>query len=159
MLSSAILDVHCVLDGAAKFMIKEMSVVDIDTYATQHWIFKHSHLTQNAKSRSVNKWLERNYHKLSLEYGDVEYTEINHILNSLTFDVIYVKGEQKQKIIKDIVPYANIINIEEIGCPRLNQVCDEETMPCCIFHKDLNPKQCTFFKVFALKQWFINNYQ
>ncbi|KAF0702736.1 Uncharacterized protein FWK35_00029607 [Aphis craccivora] len=41
-----------------KYMIKEMSVVDTDTSTMQHWIFKHSSLTQDAKSRSVNNWLQ-----------------------------------------------------------------------------------------------------
>ncbi|KAF0703788.1 Uncharacterized protein FWK35_00029705, partial [Aphis craccivora] len=44
----------------------------------QHSIFKHSSLTQDAKSRSVNNWLQRLYHGLSLDYGDVEVTEMSN---------------------------------------------------------------------------------
>jgi hypothetical protein len=156
MSSTAILDVQCVLDSKSEYLIKEMSVVDTITLSSQHWIFKHSRVTQIAKSRSVNKWLERNYHNLSMEHGDVEYEEVDRILNSLKFNRIYVKGEQKQKIIQDFIPHVYVINIEDLGCPRLNLLC-HDNLPCCIFHMDLNPKQCSFQKVFALRKWYLNN--
>ncbi|KAL4104850.1 hypothetical protein QTP88_020126 [Uroleucon formosanum] len=95
IMSSAILDMQCVLGVNNKYMIKEKSIVDTETWATQHWIFKHSKSLQDIKSRKTNKWLERNYHQLAIEYGDVEYEEVGKILNSLKFSCIYVKGEQK----------------------------------------------------------------
>jgi hypothetical protein len=157
-MSSAILDVQCILGENNKYFIKEMSIVDTETCSTQHWIFKHLNNIQDEKSISVNKWLQHHYHRLSLECGDVEYKELCKILNSFKFNSIYVKGDQKRKIIKEYLPHVNVVNLENLGCPRLNEVCDEETQPCCISHKDSSPNQCTFFKVFALKKWFINNY-
>lgn len=154
---AAIVDVECILAINNKYLIKELSVIDTTSWATQHWIFKHSGKTQNAKSRSVNRWLERHYHRLSLDYGDVEYDEIGRILNSLKFDRIYVKGEQKQKLISDFIPHVQVMNLEEWGCPQLDQLCsgDEAAiLPLCIFHRDMNPKHCTFHKVFALRKWF-----
>ncbi|KAL4092513.1 hypothetical protein QTP88_027012 [Uroleucon formosanum] len=125
-----------------KYMIKEMSIVDTETWSTQHWIFKNSKLKQDNKSRKTNKWLERNYHQLSLEYGDIEYEEVGRILNSLKFTCIYVKGEQKKQVLMEYIPHVALINIEDMGCPRLDQICDDETLPCCIFHMEFNPKQC-----------------
>jgi len=156
-MSSAILDMQCVLGLNNKYMIKEMSIVDTETWTTQHWIFKHSKSMQDNKSRKTNKWLERNYHQLSIDYGDVEYEELSRILNSLKFNCIYVKGEQKKQILMEYIPHVALINIEDLGCPRLDQICDDETLPCCIFHMEFNPKQCTFYKVFAIRKWFINN--
>ena len=156
-MSSAILDMQCVLGVNNKYMIKEMSIVDIETYATQHWIFKNPHLKQDNKSRKTIKWLERNFHQLTIEHGDVEYDEVGRILNSLKFKCIYVKGEQKKQLLIDFIPHVSIVNIEDIGCPRLDQICDDESLPCCIFHMEFNNKQCAFYKVFALKKWFINN--
>jgi len=156
-MSSAILDMQCVLGVSNKYMIKEMSIVDTATWATQHWIFKHSKSMEDNQSRKTNKWLERNYHQLSIEYGDIEYEELGKILNSLKFNCIYVKGEQKKQVLIEYIPHVALINIEDIGCPRLDQICDDETLPCCIFHMDFNPKQCTFYKVFAIRKWFVNN--
>jgi hypothetical protein len=156
-MSSAILDIQCVLGVDSKYLIKEMSVIDTETWATQHWIFKHSNSTQDVNSKRTNKWLQQHYHKLSLDFGDVEYEEIDRILNSLKFKYIYVKGEHKQKIIIEFIPHTIVINLEEIGCPRLNQLCFDNELPCCIFHMGLNPKQCTFYKIFALRKWFVDN--
>jgi len=95
-MSSAILDMQCVLGPNNKYMVKEMSIVDTEAWMTQHWIFKNSKSMQDNKSQKTNKWLERNYHQLSIDYGDVEYEKLSRILNSLKFNYIYVKGEQKK---------------------------------------------------------------
>ncbi|KAL4126068.1 hypothetical protein QTP88_010299 [Uroleucon formosanum] len=156
-IKETILEMQCVLGVNNKYMIKEMSIVDTETWATQHWIFKHSNSMQDNKSRKTNKWLERNYHQLAIEFGDVEYEELGKILNSLKFRCIYVKGEQKKQVLMEYIPHVALINIEDLGCPRLDQICDDETLPCCIFHMEFNPKQRTFYKVFAIRKWFINN--
>ena len=63
-MAEAILDIQCIVGADNKYIIKEMSIVDMDSNASQHWIFKNSHINQNAKSRSVNNWLQRHYHGL-----------------------------------------------------------------------------------------------
>lgn len=155
-MSSAILDIHCILGVNNKYFIKEMSIADSETWTHQHFIFKHTSLKQDAKSRSVNSWLERLQHGLSLEYGDIEYGEIQKIFQSLKFDRIYVKGLQKQQIIEEFMPHATVFNFENLDCPRLCQL-NGETLPCCIFHMDFNPQQCTLYKVFALKRWYLHH--
>lgn len=156
-MSAGIIDIECVLACNMNYLIKEMSVIDTNTLSTQHWIFKHTSNTQNAKSRAVNKWLERNFHQLPLEQGDVKYEEVGTILNSLKFNSIYVKGEQKQHIIQGFISHINVINLEDLGCPRLEQICTDDNIPCCIFHMNLDQQHCTFHKVFSLKKWYLNN--
>jgi len=151
-MGAAVLDIQCVLGANSKYVIKEMSVIDVDSWTTQHWIFKHTF-----NSLHVNKWLERNYHQIPIQYGDVEYKELERILHSLKFDYIYIKGEQKRQIIRELIPRVEVINLEDIGCPRLNELCDEDSLPNCTFHMKLNTRHCTFRRVFALKKWFINN--
>ncbi|KAE9526191.1 hypothetical protein AGLY_013822 [Aphis glycines] len=132
-------------------------ISNLEQTVKSNWIFKHSKSMEDNKSRKTNKWLERNYHQLAVEFGDVEYEELGKILNSLKFTCIYVKGEQKKQVLMEYIPHVALINIEDVGCPRLDQICDDETLPCCIFHMEFNPKQCTFYKVFAIRKWFINN--
>lgn len=72
-----------------------MLEVDMKLWAIKHWLFKYLSGTQNSKFWSVSKWLRRNYHQISLEYGDVEYEELDRISNLLIFDRIYIKGKQK----------------------------------------------------------------
>ncbi|KAE9522022.1 hypothetical protein AGLY_017584 [Aphis glycines] len=121
--------------------------LNTETWATQHWIFKNSKSNQDNKSQKTNKWLEHNYHQLSIDYGDVEYKEVGKILNSLKFTCIYIKGEQEKQILMEYIPHVVLINIEDIGCPRLDHIYDDENLPCRIFHMEFNPKQCTFYKI------------
>lgn len=95
--------------------------------------------------------------KQSIEYGEVEYEEINRIFNSLKFECIYVKGEQKQKMIMEFILHITINNIEELGCPRLDKLCVKDNLPCCNFCMNLYPIKYTFHNIFALRKWFINN--
>jgi len=104
------------------YMIKEISFVDTETSTVQYLIFKHSSLTQDAKSRSVNNWLQQLHHGLSLDYGDMEYTEIQKIFQLINYNTIYVKGSQKFQIISVFMPHINVVNMEDQVCPRLNNL-------------------------------------
>lgn len=153
---SAILDVQCVVGVNNKWFIKEMSIVDTETLYNQHWIFKNTSLKQDAKSRSVNSWLQRLHHGLSPDYGDVDYEEIHKILESIKFERIYVKGLQKQRLIIDLMSHATVYDLELFECPRICSLI-RQSLPCCSFHKDFNPLKCTLNKAFALKKWYIDN--
>lgn len=162
-MASAIVDIQCVLAINYKYLIKELSVIDVYSSAVQHWIFKTPSELQNARSRSMNKWLFKNYHQLSEKCGDVEYGDLERIMKSLTYTTIYVKGKQKAQIIENYIPNVEVIDLQQLGCPRLNQLCGAWTTSsptvstCCIYHKDLNYTQCTFYRIFFLKQWLVNN--
>ncbi|KAE9522469.1 hypothetical protein AGLY_017130 [Aphis glycines] len=97
--------------------------LDVHSRASQHWIFKHTQTPHTAKSKAVNIWLFRNYHQLSMDCGDVQYSEIDRILKSLHFECIYVKGEEKRQIIQDFIPQIDVIDMgADLDCPRLNQL-------------------------------------
>jgi len=150
-----------VLGPNSKYLIKEMSIIDIDGWASQHWIFKHTRTSSTAKIKAVNMWLFRNYHQLSLDCGDVDYSEIEKILKSLHFECIYVKGEEKRQIIQDFIPNVKIIEMgADLDCPRLDQLhagLGKNIQPCCLYHMNLDRTQCTYNRVFALLKWFKNN--
>ena len=57
-MASAILDIQCIVGIDSKYHIKEMSVVDTETWAAQHWIFKQPQIKQDGKNHRTNKWLE-----------------------------------------------------------------------------------------------------
>lgn len=148
----AILDVHYILGVNGEYFIKEMSVIDIESSFNQHWIFRHTSLKQDTRSLCVNSYLHRLHHGLSLDCGGVEYEEIHKIFKSLKFRGIYVKGRCKRRIIADFMPHAVVLNLEDFECPHICRLTRGETLlPCCDFHSDFNPQQCTLNKVFALK--------
>jgi len=122
-MASAIIDIQCILGLNFKYLIKEMSILDVNNRGSQHYIFKHNETPCTAKSKAVNMWLYRNYHQLSLGCGDVEYSQIDRILKSLHFKCVYVKGAEKRKIIQDFIPEVDVIDLGvDHDCPRLNQL-------------------------------------
>ncbi|KAF0707081.1 Integrase catalytic domain-containing protein, partial [Aphis craccivora] len=72
----AIIYFQCIFGVNNKYFIKEMSIVDTEIWATQHWIFKNSKSMQDSKSQKTNKWLLHKFHQLSINYGDIEYGEL-----------------------------------------------------------------------------------
>ncbi|KAF0753147.1 Uncharacterized protein FWK35_00012979 [Aphis craccivora] len=134
---TAILDIQCIMGANSKYLIKEMAS-------------KHTQTPYSAKSKA----LYRNYHQLSLDCGDVEYSEIERILKSLNFECMYVKAEEKRAIIQDFIPKVKIIEMgADLECPRLDQlhaktvgnIHRELRLPCFIYHKDLDYTQCTLY--------------
>lgn len=155
LLKSAILDFECTSYRDYGYLIKEMSVIDTRNDAVQHWLFKHTNLpAETVTSHRVNGWVKRYGHQLLISSGDVEYREVERILKSLRYDIIYVMGSYKQNIISKIIPYVNVINLDDFGCPTMNQLCViGDAFPRCIQHGDVNPKQCTLYIVFTIKNW------
>lgn len=92
-----------------------------------------------------------------MDYGDVEYEEIDRILNSLKFECIYVKEEQKQKMLWNLFHTLQLITLKNWDVVKRNELCFEDNLLHCIFYINLNLKQYTFCKFFALRKWFINN--
>jgi len=145
----------------SKYMIKEMSVVDLEGLASQHWIFKHPQTPNTAKIEDVNMWLFCYYHQISSDCGNVRFTEILWIWNSLHFECIYVKGEEKRRIIEGFLPDVEICEMSgDLDCPQLDQLHESgfvgniQHRPCCLHHKNLNHTQCTYNRVFKLLKWF-----
>jgi hypothetical protein len=62
---------------------------------------------------------------------------------------------ENKKMIENIILHVTVINMDELGCPRLNQLYTKKDFPSYIFHIDINPYKCTYYKVHALKKWYV----
>jgi len=71
---------YSVLEVHNKYVIKEMSILDMRTLSLLTGSLN-TPLTKVKKTRSVNSWLQRLYQGLSLEYGDVKYTDYRDTKN------------------------------------------------------------------------------
>jgi hypothetical protein len=121
-------------------VIKELCIIRADTPASSsHWIFTSPESTTttnlSSKQKRTNKWLTERFHGLPYNYGEVPYEEIKNILDVATscFDFLLVKGTEKCKTLKCILPFAKIYNIESLDCPpfrQLKSLTDEK----CLYH-------------------------
>lgn len=151
-LSALIVDIQGVVSAASNdhsFLIKEMSVVAMDSTSVYHWMFKHP--VNTVGDSKTNYWLKMYHHGMDTLCGDVEYTELPRIINLMRSEVVYVKGVQKKEVIERYLPGQRVVEMEDLGCPPLKNL-HLASEPCCIRHMN-NYRACSLYKVFCLKKW------
>lgn len=153
---SAVVDVQCFVDSSDNFIIKEMTIVDVETLSYQHWIYKPPVTSQlDLKSTRTNQWLSHNYHKLNWKDGYTNYEEIANILDFFgkKYDFIYVKGLQKQLLLKSYLRNKLIINVELLGCPKISDLTNSVPGSWCLYHNGINENMCTVYRGVSIAEW------
>lgn len=109
-----------------------------------------------AKYKSVNLWLERNYHHLPWTSGELPYEDVENVLRSVLHNAstVYVKGEQKKKWLEQFG-----FNVRDIiDCPSLKTFHSENVATTCPHHHDLAVKtHCALRNVQLLKKFLRDN--
>jgi hypothetical protein len=130
--------------------VKEMSLVDMQTYSSLHWVFKPPKISLlNGKSLKTNRWLTKNLHFLKWESGYVEYDELTEIsaFISSNFAKVYTKGSKKARVLQKFG--LNAINVEELGCRKLDPIGPGTQ---CIEH-NTHPEACSHYHAYRILTW------
>lgn len=139
-----------------KFVVKELSFIDSVGNHFEHYIFKPAfqfNLLCDSDKRKV-QWLTKNFHHLEWNYGLVDYYELPRILQQVCVqNTIYVKGLQKITWIKQWVPNAHVINIEDFDYPNLETLNNKYKNS--IKHCYLQHKNCTTTNIYLLLSQFL----
>lgn len=158
---AVVLDIHCLYDNEMKLIVKELSMYDLNYHSTQHWIFKppENLVIYCEKTKITNQWVTRNQHHIPWEAGDVQFEELENILENIfsSFGQIFVKGRQKVDLLKSFVKYKlpQFINLEILGCPKLEILLEPMWMGSHCFFHNFNPTSCTTYKMKSLVRWFL----
>lgn len=150
-----IVDVQCFKRPVNNLVHKEVAIIPLaeDSIPTvllfqppYEWNFV------SFKYKSENEWLERNYHGLSWESGEVSYGDLEEILKTHLKNAskIHVKGLEKQKWLQQILP--NVFNLEDIGCPAFKKL---NVQNACYNHSSITVPKCAASNVIALGNWLI----
>ena len=106
-----------------------------------------------AKYKSENLWLERNYHGISRNSGEIPYYEFEETLRNILQDAskVHVKGFEKQRWLQRYL--SNVHNIEDLECPSLQKLyanvpCDNHD-----FWESYLISNCAAKNVIKLKNW------
>lgn len=152
---ACVVDMQCFIDNSKLYIVKELSILDMENLSSGHWLFKPpENLSLNAFSYRVNSWLTRNFHQIKWEEGEVDYVELDAILHKhLThYNKIFVKGLQKKQFLNHYC--GNVINLEEFDCPQISQLRPLNDGTQCLLHNK-TPTMCTHFHVYALSHWIL----
>jgi len=152
----AVVDIQAFLDDHNEFIVKELTIVDVQTKAMQHWIFKPPYsfrCLQNGSQRT-NRWLSKYYHKLDWTLGDVSYSQLPIILEYLNrnYCIIFVKGEKKKKLLERHCPDSLVLELEKYGCGCLRNL-SPKNHTSCLYHNEKNKKVCTLYRATGLVEW------
>ncbi|KAK9510502.1 hypothetical protein O3M35_005275 [Rhynocoris fuscipes] len=158
MSSPVVIDFQAFQDTAWSFIVKELAVVDVKTRASSHWIFAPPEWgLASSRSRILpsNKWLTKYFHGLHWDDGYTPYHKLKSILAAAVCksDLILVKGYEKSLFIRSLLPDFDVINLEDIDCPKITtfQNCFK-----CIFHKENNFK-CAKAHCTELALWYLKD--
>lgn len=161
---AVVLDINCFFNNYMRYVVKEMSIYDLNHHSSQHWIFKppQGYTIVNAKAQRTNEWLTRNNHGISWEQGDVSYIELSRILEHIasSYNIVYVKGQQKIDFIqRQIFASPEFVNLECMGCPKLCVLLEPLWLGHHCTHHHFDPKQCTIYKTRAIARWLLSNWK
>lgn len=141
-----------------EFVLKEISFLEIDDKndAEPFTLFFEPPTSWNslpAKYKASNSWLERNFHGMKWNAGDIPYeahqTMISDILRGAR--TIYVKGLEKKMWLATITD-TNIIDMETLDCPSLRNSMKKN--PKCLHHYSVK-YNCAHANVEFLRSWLI----
>ena len=156
-----IIDVQGFKSLGNEFIVKELALISTDAKMYELHIFKPPcnffDLPHHVQKQVL--WLEKAHHGLFWGSGFRKYDQLKDIFANLKISGnVYVKGKEKQKIITDLLskPDVNVINLEDLGCPNLQELKSnfyqpQLIKPCVFLH---NPLKCAYINVYVLLQWW-----
>jgi len=159
----AIVDIVAFRSSKAKFIVKELTIVDVQTGSVSWFLFKPPCAAKDSAASSLpeNTWLTNNFHGLLWEEGHVSYERLKDILASHldSYNIVYVKGKEKGEFLQKRTT-AKVMDLHNLGCPSLRRPNFWVLTPryTCLRHKGTS-YVCSRDQALKLYSWFIcNNY-
>lgn len=129
MLRRAVIDFTGFVNKEKKVIIKELSVIDVDSKCIQHWILKPPKISTNVPYNETseasgfthyNRWLSEHFHGLDYHYGHTEYESLWILLNYICseFKLLFAADLEKARVIEQIFDAKRaVLSLEALGCP------------------------------------------
>lgn len=157
MNTKAIVDVQGFKTDDNQFILKEIALVcndQIEVFSVKPpYPFRNLSSTER---KQVN-WIQRN-RNMYWNDGMIPYNSyVNFIDNFLKNKTIYCKGLEKVNWIRNILQRDNVINLEDMGCPKLLSLYEEYRSSNDTYHCIYHPTICALKNVTCLRKWCINN--
>lgn len=112
-----------------EFILKEISIIQADEKKSEPitLFFKSPYVwnTLPPQCKTTNKWLERNFHGISWDYGGIPYDAAKIIISCILqrARAIYVKGHEKASWLLNFLEIPReIIDMDTLGCPPVRKL-------------------------------------
>lgn len=142
-----------------EFICKELAVINIKNGLCISKLIKPPCLwtSLNRENQENASWLTKNYHKLKWYSGNDSYNDLPTIIENLLAhaDKIYVKCSEKVCWLqKYLHKKKNIVNLEDLNCPKLSKINKPINTNDCNLHAN----NCAVRNVKGLLEWFRGKY-
>lgn len=144
-----------------EFILKEISIIRADDKNSEPitLFFKSPYAwnTLPPQCKTTNKWLERNFHGISWDYGGIPYDAAKIIISSIVqrARAIYVKGHEKASWLMNFLDLSpEIIDMDTLNCPSLQKL--PKFRPNCPHHHHHHQNSkysCANENVKSLRSW------
>lgn len=151
-----IIDLQFVIGNEKENLIKEMTILELESSKLQHYIFKPKfhYLKLNTQAKIQNFYNYKYINGLRWIDGTLDYKEIYNILINFVDKVIIVKGVDKKQILQSYLPTTNIIDLD---MNKSLEVCLDPGI-CCKLHENRLKLRCAYKNVFKIKK-YMNDYK
>lgn len=101
----AVVEFHGYHDNNYKFIVKEFAIVGENFSSVVVFKPPYTFDQLNSGARRTALWLQKNYHHIGWEEGDVPYDE--DVIRTLCkpFSIIYTKGLEKAQFLRKLLPH------------------------------------------------------
>lgn len=114
MIEKGLIDFSSFAGKNVKIVIKELTVLDLDSRCTQHRISPKDMITLGYAGLQTdygvlhasaidgdNRWLAKHYHGIGFDAGSVEYESLQSTLREICYDIrlIYSASNEKAKVL------------------------------------------------------------
>lgn len=144
--------------GTTKFIVKEVSIVDLDTLAEHSFLFKPPKDIPKDAGRSYSDvWLKKHHHHLEWSQGHIDYSMLEEVLTKYTkkFKFLFAKGVEKCVFLEDLLRKF-VYDLELFGCPNLKKLALSVECDKCPHHAGKR-YVCAHLQTKGLSQWAIKN--
>lgn len=133
-----VLEFQAFLDDHHHYIIKELAIVSCYEENINTYFFKPPYnrdcLTE--KTKEQNDWLERNYHRLLWEDGEIDYNHVNDIIRCSTkyYQHLFTKGYEKAKLLSSICQ-REVKNIDDYCVKKIDNgypTCSRHNTKCAL---------------------------
>lgn len=156
MKSIAIVDVQGFKRDNNAFIVKEIAIAVNDQI--QHLLVLPPCPLHNLSTTERKQvwWIQKN-RKINWNDGFIPYESfLRHIQYFLIDKTIYCKGVEKVTWIKNILDHNDVINLENMNCPKLLSLYEEYRLSTDVFNCIYHPTVCALRNVTSLRKWCLN---
>lgn len=143
-----IVDYLSLINDKQEYLPVELSFTD--GVRQQSFSFNHSDLVLKETSQKINKYLKRKYHGLSLQSGDVQFSEFQKIVSKyfLKFDVIFIRGVQKVLFLQKFTSTL-VFDLNKFNCEKHYNLKRKG----CFFHDSKTHLECAIYNARSNYLW------